>query len=535
MRNNEPRSAESRSVLRAEAPPLEVQEWRRGLGFGSLRARIFAVNIIAVLAFAIMLLYIDTVRARLLDERTAELARETVTIARLAADLPPPARTSALGRLGFARGTRVRLYAEGGALIADNWAQADVPRFVLDDPAQTSWRRRSALYIDQALERIIRTTPPAVYAEATLDTAAQWPEIARAAVARAPLAKLRRASDASLVITAAMPLADGSGATLHLTDSAEDLSEIVRAERLASFWLLVIVTALTVTLSVYLARTIVRPLRMLAIAAHRVRLGRSREVVVPRLPERRDELGALARALSDMSIALRGQIDATEAFAADVAHELKNPLASLRSAIDTLGQIDDPGLRGRLMTIVLDDVARIDRLITDISQASRLDAELSRSRFERVDMSALAAGLVDAYRISGLPRGLAITLEGRKAPAFVEGDPLRLAQVLHNLIDNALSFSPPGGTVSLAVTLGDAARKVAVSVTDAGPGVPPENRRDVFRRFYSQRPEAEDFGRHSGLGLSIVASIVKAHGGRIHVEDPPAGQGAVFVVALPAA
>jgi two-component system sensor histidine kinase ChvG len=482
-----------------------------------------------------MLLYIDTVRARLLDERTAELAREAITIARLAADLPPPSRTSAIGRLGFARGTRVRLYGADGALLADNWRAADVPRFTLDDPAQTSWRRRSALYIDQALERINRTMPPAVYAEATPDSAAQWPEIARAAAARAPLAELRRASDASLVITAAMPLADGSGATLHLTDSAEDLSQIVRAERLASFWLLVIVTALTVTLSIYLARTIVRPLRMLAIAAHRVRLGRSREVVVPRLPERRDELGALARALSDMSIALRGQIDATEAFAADVAHELKNPLASLRSAVDTLGHIENPELRGRLMTVVLDDVARIDRLITDISQASRLDAELSRSRFERIDVSVVAAGLVEAYRTSGLPRDLAITLEGRQAPAFVEGDPSRLAQVLHNLIDNALSFSPAGGTVSLAVTPNEATQYVAISVTDSGPGVPPENRGDVFNRFYSQRPEAEDFGRHSGLGLSIVASIIEAHGGRIHVEDPPSGQGASFVVALPAA
>lgn len=519
----------------SQSPPLEVQEWRRGLGFGSLRARIFAVNIIAVLALAIMLLYIDTVRARLLDERTAELAREAVTIANLAADLPAPARSAAIARLGFARGTRVRLYGSDGALIADNWRQSAVPRFSLDDPAETSWRRRSALYIDQALEQINRTRPPNLYAETIPDTAANWPEIARAAAARAPIAELRRASDASLVITAAMLLPETSGATIHLTDSAEDLSEIVRAERLASFWLLIIVTALTVTLSIYLTRTIVRPLRMLAIAAHRVRLGRSREVVVPRLPDRRDELGALARALSDMSIALRGQIDATEAFAADVAHEIKNPLASLRSAVDTLGQIEDADLRSRLMHVILDDVARIDRLITDISQASRLDAELSRSRFERIDMAAMAAGLVEAYRTSGLPRDLQITLQGSQTPAFVEGDPARLAQVLHNLIDNALSFSPPGGTVSLAVNADAAGHEIALAVTDNGPGVPPENRRDVFRRFYSQRPEAEDFGRHSGLGLSIVASIIKAHGGRIHVEDAQSGQGAAFVLNLPAA
>jgi two-component system sensor histidine kinase ChvG len=272
---------------------------------------------------------------------------------------------------------------------------------------------------------------------------------------------------------------------------------------------------------------------MLAIAAHRVRLGRSREVVVPRLPERRDEIGALARALSDMSTALRGQIDATEAFAADVAHELKNPLASLRSAVDTLGQIERPDLRARLMAVVLDDVARIDRLITDISDASRLDAELSRTRFESVDAAAMTAGLVEAYRISGLPRDLSITMASASGPAMVEGDPARLAQVFRNLIDNALSFSPDGGRVKLTADGKDG--EVRLSVTDEGPGVPAENRRDVFTRFYSQRPEAEDFGRHSGLGLSIVASIVAAHGGRIEVTDPPFGKGAAFIVTLPAA
>lgn len=514
-------------------PPLEVQEWRRGLGFGSLRARIFAVNIIAVLALAIMLLYIDTVRARLLDERTAELSREAVTIASLVATLPPQARTAALGRLGFARGTRLRLYAPGGQLLADNWRQAAVPQFSVDDPAEATWRRRSALYIDQALERINRTRPPAPYLEATPDTSRQWAEVAAARTSGVPQARLRRATDASLVITAAAALPDRSGIAVHLTDSAEDLSRIVRTERLASFWLLIAVTALTVTLSIYLARTIVRPLRMLAIAAHRVRLGRSREVIVPRLPDRRDELGALARALSDMSIALRGQIDATEAFAADVAHELKNPLASLRSAVDTLGQVEAADLRHRLMEVIRDDVARIDRLITDISDASRLDAELSRSRFETIDAAAMAQGLVEAYRTAGLPRGLQIQLEPAPGPALVEGDPSRLAQVMHNLIDNAVSFSPAGGTVTLAVVqLGP---EVQLSVTDTGPGVPPENRGDVFKRFYSQRPEAEDFGRHSGLGLSIVASIVTAHSGRIHVTDPPQGQGAAFIVTLPAA
>lgn len=514
------------------ADALAVQEWRRGLGFGSLRARIFAVNIIAVIGLAIMLLYIDTVRARLLDERTAELAREAVTIATLAGRLPESERPAALAGLGFERGTRLRLYDGDGRRLADNWAQAETPRFMLDPPGAAGWRRRAALFIDQALERVARIRPPGRYAEALPDRAERWPEAAEARATGRPVTALLRADDASLVLTAAVTL-PGVPAVLHLTDSVEDLSEILRAERLAGFVLLLAVTLLTATLSTYLARTIVRPLRMLAIAAHRVRLGRSREVVVPRLPERRDEIGALARALSDMSIALRGQIDATEAFAADVAHELKNPLASLRSAVDTLERVEAADLRGQLMDVIRDDIARIDRLITDISDASRLDAELSRSRFEMLDVAALGRDLAEAYRTSGLPRGLTLACDAGGEPALVEGDPGRLAQVLRNLIDNALSFSPPGGTVRVATQRTGA--MVDIVVTDEGPGVPAENRADVFKRFYSQRPEAESFGRHSGLGLSIAASIVAAHGGRIHVEDPPGGRGAAFVVSLPAA
>jgi two-component system, OmpR family, sensor histidine kinase ChvG len=536
--------------------PSEVQEWRRGLGFGSLRARIFAVNIIAVIVLAIMLLYLDTVRSRLLDERTAALAHQATTIAGFAADLPDADRVASLERRSFDRGTRLRLYGPDGAVRADNWRHPGNIRFVIDNPAEESWRRRSARFIDRALEVIGSAPPLPTYFEADPDTDTHWSEIAALAPARCrsfetdsagdgqrcstrdtivpggtPVTRLRRAADGSFVLGAAATVAGGG--VIHLTDNAGDLTRILRAERLTSFWLLLSVTGLTLFLTWYLARTIVRPLRMLAIAAHRVRLGRSREVVVPRLPERRDEIGALARALSDMSIALRLRIDATEAFAADVAHELKNPLASLRSAVDTLDAIEAPDLRARLLAVIRDDVGRLDRLITDIADASRLDAELSRTRFGPVDATALAAGLVAAYQTAGLPPGLDIAFAGgANGRAMVRGDAGRLAQVLRNLIDNALSFSPPGGVVTVAVDASGGG--VVLSVADQGPGVPAENRSDVFRRFYSQRPEAEDFGRHSGLGLSIAGAIVDAHGGRIRVADTPAGPGARFVVTLPA-
>ena len=507
-----------------------VQEWRRGLGFGSLRARIFAVNLVAVIVLAIMLLYLDTVRSRLLDERTASLATEAVTVAGLVVDLPDTARVASINRLGLERGTRVRLFGPDGGRLADNWLNPKNPRFVVEDPATYGWRRASAKAIDRALDAVLgfRTLP--AYAEPVVDTAAVWPELARSVAAAQPVTDLRRANDGSLIVSVAAPV-PGVGGVL-LTDSADDLASILRRERLTSAWLLLSVTALTLGLSLYLARTIVRPLRMLAIAAHRVRLGRSREVVVPRLPDRRDEIGDLARAISDMSTALRRQIDATEAFAADVAHELKNPLASLRSAVEVLDRVEKPELRDQLLGVIRDDVGRIDRLITDIADASRLDAELSRTGFQPIDLVTLCDGLVAAYGISVPARGVLVTRSGEALPTLIEGDASRLAQVLRNLIDNAISFSPDGGQVDLA--LSRSGRRVELAVSDEGPGVPPANRRDIFRRFYSERPQGEDFGRHSGLGLSIAGAIVAAHSGQIVVEAAPGG-GASFRVSLPAA
>ncbi len=507
-----------------------VQEWRRGLGFGSLRARILAVNLMAVIVLALMLLWLDTVRSRLLDERSASLANEAVTIATLAAELPEPARAAGVLRLALERGTRVRLYDGDGARLADNWQSPRNPRFIIEDPSSYGFRRASAKAIDRVIDTVLGVSTLAAYAEPVVDKAAAWPELAEAGRTGRPAIAMRRADDGSLIISAAAPV-PGVGAVL-LTDSADDLADILRRERLTSGWLLLSVTGLTLGLSLYLARTIVRPLRMLAIAAHRVRLGRSREVVVPRLPDRQDEIGALARAISDMSTALRRQIDATEAFAADVAHELKNPLASLRSAVEVLDRVEQPELRAQLLGVIRDDVGRIDRLITDIADASRLDAELSRTGFQPVDVAALADGLVSAYGIAGQSRGVTVARAGLAGPVQIEGDAGRLAQVLRNLIDNAISFSPVGGVVTLAVNRDGPV--VELVVTDQGPGVPPNNRRDIFKRFYSERPEGEDFGRHSGLGLSIAAAIVTAHGGQIRVEDAPGG-GAVFRVMLPAA
>ena len=235
-----------------------------------------------------------------------------------------------------------------------------------------------------------------------------------------------------------------------------------------------------------------------------------------------------------MSLALRERIDATEAFAADVTHELKNPLASLRSAVDGIASVRDPELQARLVAIARDDVHRLDRLITDISEASRLDAQLSRAKFEPIDVDSLIAGLFAGRLARGVERGLRLRYDGPGEPLVVSGEGNRMERVFENLIENAISFSPDGGLITAAARAADG--EIEVCVEDEGPGVPEEAREAVFRRFQSIRPATEAFGQHSGLGLAIARTIVEGHGGGIAVE-PRADRstGARFVVRLPKA
>ncbi len=239
----------------------------------------------------------------------------------------------------------------------------------------------------------------------------------------------------------------------------------------------------------------------------------------------------LARAVSDMSQALRERIDATEAFAADVAHELKNPLASMSSAVESLDKTSDPAITAQLHAILAEDVRRLDRSITDISELSRLDSELSRANFEPIDVGAILTTIVEARALrhsTGLP---AVALTPVRSRLNVLGDEPRLIRAVENLIDNAMSFSKPGDVVRIsALPTGDG---IGIFVDDNGPGVPAESREAIFRRFHSERPD-DHFARHSGLGLAIAETIVEAMGGEITVEDAPTG-GARFVIRLPSA
>ncbi len=510
---------------RSEAPDLAL----RWSGQISLTQRILAINIFALLLLAGGFFYLDSYRTRLLDNRVAQSLREVRLMGEALTSVRSEERDVLVMRLARDTGGRIRLFDAGGSLVADSRALG-IRNVVLRDPDKQDWGQVIARFLDAGIDTVVGAARPPLYRERR--GGAEWPDVRLAREGRVS-ASVWRAPDRTPVITAAAPLPGGG--TIMATENARFITETVRIERFRLSVLLALVALISVLLSLFLARTIVRPLRRLARAAVRVRLGRAREVVVPRLPDRRDELGMLARALSDMSLALRARIDATEAFAADVTHELKNPLASLRSAVDTLETVHDPDLQAQLLAIVRDDVRRLDRLITDISDASRLDAQLSRAKFDPVDLHALLAGLISQREARGVERGIRLRFDSTEpGPAIIAGEGARLERVFENLIVNALSFSPDDAVV--AISLAREQDEVVVRVEDEGPGVPEEAREAIFRRFHSIRPSSEDFGQHSGLGLAIARTIVEAHQGRIHVESREDRlSGARFVVRLPLA
>jgi two-component system sensor histidine kinase ChvG len=340
-----------------------------------------------------------------------------------------------------------------------------------------------------------------------------------------------------LVLTVAVPVQRYKqvlGAVL-LSVGSVDVEQAIRAVRLDILRVFLIALVVTILLSFYLAGTIARPVRRLAAAAERVRRGSGRQIAIPDFSARGDEIGDLSGALREMTSALWQRMDAIERFAADVAHEIKNPLTSLRSAVETAARIQDPAKREKLLAIVMEDVKRLDRLISDISDASRLDAELSRIEPEPVDIGHLLGTLADVYDATQTEDGPRVRLFLPEEPLIVAGVEGRLVQVFRNLIANAVSFSPPGGTIRLSARQDEDA--VVIAIEDEGPGIPEGKLEAIFNRFYTERPSGEKFGTHSGLGLSISKQIVDAHHGVIRAENRRDSEkriiGARFIVRLP--
>jgi len=440
--------------------------------------------------------------------------------------------------------TRARLFDIKGDIIADSRVLRGpgdtIQVLELSPPERTGIILRVADQIyDWVVSMLPRHTNYPVYRESASPHAEDYPEVMRAMRGETGSAIRSDPATGGLVFSVAIPIQRYKqvlGSVMLSTGSGEIEEELrnVRLELLRIFGVALLVTVL---LSFYLAGTIARPIRRLAAAAERAR-GRRARVEIPDFTRRGDEIGDLSGSLREMTDALWLRMSAIESFAADVAHEIKNPLSSLRSAVETAIRIEDPANLRRLMAIILNDVERLDRLITDISDASRLDAELSRLELAPIDVAGMLGALADvqeATRTDRSPR-LVLDIIERGRELIVPGIETRLSQVFRNVIGNAVSFSPSLREIRL--TARHDGRAVLVTVEDEGPGIPDDKLTAIFDRFYTERPVGEEFGTHSGLGLSISKQIVEAHRGLIWAENRKDASGATigarFCIRLPA-
>ena len=355
-------------------------------------------------------------------------------------------------------------------------------------------------------------------------------------------ATLRRSDSGDRVVSVSLPVRHVRQVLGVLTLEAGDVDETLAAQRRALMPFALVALAVNLLGSLLMHLFVARPVMRLSAAADEVRLQRARAISLPDLEGRKDEIGDLARSLETMPETLSDRMDAIEAFAADVSHEIKNPLTSIRSALETLPLVKTEAQRERLTALLQQDVRRLDRLITDISNASRLDAELNRDRPRTIDLTLLLTEIVGVYAAGAKPDEARVTFTPPAGEhVLVVGRDGPLGQVFRNLIDNARSFSPADGRVRVTLARDeiDPRRPARILVDDDGPGIPPENLETVFERFYTARPKGAAFGGNSGLGLSIVRQIVEAHGGRVWAENRKRADGAVegarFTVALPCA
>ena len=510
--------------------------------------RILAINVLALGILVAGLMYHDQYRESLVESELAGLSVHAEIIAAALGEsaienavtgeqlLRPSHALQMVRRLVETTGGRARLFAPDGILIADSLSisasGSHVQSVELPAPDSVEDKTRGLLnVILDAYEWLIRLFPGGgdmpPYLEGRVQHASDYGEVVSALYEK-PLDGIRRTDNGGMMLITAVPLKRYKQVlgALMLSRGSDDIEAALREVRVDILRVFGIALAVTIMLSLYLASTIARPIRLLAEAAERVRHGHHRQHAIPDLDDRNDEIGELASALKEMTEALWARMDAIESFAADVSHEIKNPLTSLKSAVETASRITDPEQQRKLMDIILDDVHRMDRLISDISDASRLDAELSRAEMSQVDLKALLSSLIEANSNAS---GLSINLKA-EGEFIVNGIESRLGQVFANLLNNAVSFSPPDSKVSIYMTGDDKA--ISIIVDDEGPGIPAGKLDAIFERFYSSRPESEKFGTHSGLGLSISKLIVEAHEGSIRAEKNSA-MGARFIVDLP--
>jgi len=571
-----------------DAPPAEQQvrgpfHWLTRLKPASLVTRIILINLAGLVILVGGILYFNQSRESLIDARVQSLMTQARIMAAAVASaasidtgeivIDPdklieqtgeePQTLDSFGQLDFLirpeqagpvlrrlvkdTETIARIYDRDGILSVDSrhvYGSGGILR--LDLPSLTrpeeSWWRKAWRQVNEWL--FAHDYP--LQKEYGLENGKDFPEVT-ASLNGASVSVVRVNKKGEIIVTVAVPIQRYKAVlgSLVLSTRGGEIDKVLRSERRIVLFTFLVAGLVALLLSVSLASQIAEPIRRLAAAAEKVRRGVDNRVEIPDFGHRKDEIGHLSGALRDMTRALYDRIDAIEAFAADVAHELKNPLTSLRSAVETLHFAKTEEQRQRLVKIVTDDVKRLDRLISDISDASRLDAELARSHARPVDLRHLLETMVDLANQTARKGEARVELlveeppsSGRRRNVWkVMGHDTRLAQVVRNLLANARSFSPPDGVIK--VKLRRLGRHVEFTVEDSGPGIPPDNLEKIFKRFYTDRP-AEHFGENSGLGLSISRQIVEAHNGRIWAANIPCGEssgdicGARFTVRLPA-
>lgn len=534
-----------------------------------LTRRILAVNLLAPALLLVGLFYLGEYRRSLVLAELSSLrthgeifavALGESAVSEAGENLLPDLASQIVRRLAFTAETRARLFAFNGVLVADSRALLEPGGEVVEgeplsppatpdgdapnDPDDDATNGKSLLnklfsYLDVIYFWLPGVEEYPLYHENIDQHARDYREVMGAMEGEVWVAR-RSMPDGALILSVALPVRryKQTLGVLMLSKTSTDIDEAMFEVRKATLQVSAVTLVFTVLVSIYLGGTIARPIRILSRAAERVRHGRHREHTIPKMTARTDEIGELALALNDMTEGLWSRMDAIEAFAADVSHEIKNPLTSLKSAVETAVRLKDPDAQRKLMDVILDDVERLDRLITDISDASRLDAELSRGEPKPIDLGGLLATLSDIHAHTqgdGAP-DLRCAIEDDLIVNAMED---RLVQVFRNLISNAVSFSPTRADATIRLDAHRDGAWAVVTVEDDGPGIPEGKESAIFSRFYTERPETEEFGRHSGLGLSISKQIVEAHGGAINAETMRDAngnaQGARFTVTLPVA
>ncbi len=521
----------------------------RSLFTSRIARLILASNLAGLLILITGALFVNEIRAGLVQARTESLEAQALTyesVLSLTATSGTPRPTlneslsrSSLKRLQAPPHTRVRLYSSDLKLIADSFLLEEfIKTAELPPLKKPGLLDRWAVGISRHISNVFNEESGATHASA----AKSLEEELSIALSGKNAAAQRFSERGERLISVSVPVRYVSAVVGVLTVEASDVEDIIRAERAALAPIISVAVLMSLITSFLLTAGIARPLRRLSIAADRVRSGKTNRLDMSGISKRKDEIGDLAKALDAMTGALHDRIVLNERFAADVAHELKNPLTSIRSAVETSEAVEDENVRERMRQVISRDVVRLDRLITDISNASRLEAEIAREKATNVDVQRLLEDLVSIWRDTrkeGQPE-VELNIDTVEGPLILKAREGPLAQVIRNLVENARSFSPEDGVVT--ITAVREPKAICLTFEDQGPGVPEDKLEKIFERFYSDRPKGAQFGNNSGLGLSIVKQIVETHYGEVFVQnlrqmnaDGSEGEvlGAQFVVRLP--